>query len=308
MTRLPSLDALIDEASASNVAKVSIQTNIQAHLDAYPPSVRRVADAILSRPQVVLELTISELAHACDTSETSVVRFCRALGFSGYSSFKLQMSAELASETARRGGDAPYGSDILASDSLADMVAKISASELVGIQETATSLDLDALETVISRILAAPRTVAFGIAASNASALDLVQKLQRIGRTVIGNHDPHDALTAAALLSPGDVAIGFSHGGRTHETVEMLRVAKGAGASTVAITNVEGSPITKTADVTLRTAVRETTFRSGAMASRIAQLTVVDYIFVGVARSDYDASIQAIRRTRESLRGLRDDR
>jgi DNA-binding MurR/RpiR family transcriptional regulator len=308
MTRLPSLDALIDSAVSPNVARVSIQTNIQAHLDSYPPSVRRIADAVLSRPQIALELTISELAHSCDTSETSVVRFCRALGFSGYSPFKLQMAAELATETAQRGGDAPYGSDILASDSLGDMVAKISASELFGIQETASSLDLAALQAVIDYVLAAPQTLVFGIGASNASALDLAQKLQRVGRIALGNHDAHNALTSAALLRAGDVAIGFSHSGRTREAVEFLRVARRAGASTVAVTNVQDSLLSKHADVTLRTAVRETTFRSGAMASRIAQLTVVDYIFVGVARANYDTSIQALRLTRESLRGLRDDR
>lgn len=308
MTRLPSLDTLIEAAAGPNVARVSIQTNIQAHLDSYPPSVRRIADAILSRPQIVLELTISELAHSCDTSETSVVRFCRALGFSGYSPFKLQMAAELATETAQRGGDAPYGSDILASDSLADMVAKISASELFGIQETASSLDLDALQAVIDKVLAARQSLVFGIGASNASALDLAQKLQRVGRTAFGYHDAHNALTSAALLSSDDVAMGFSHSGRTRETVEFLRVARRAGASTVAVTNVQDSVLSKHADVTLRTAVRETTFRSGAMASRIAQLTVVDYVFVGVARADYDKSIQALRLTRESLRALRDDR
>jgi DNA-binding MurR/RpiR family transcriptional regulator len=307
MRRLPSLDALTDSAASSNVARVSIQTNIQAHLDSYPPSVRRIADAILSRPQIVLELTISELAHSCDTSETSVVRFCRAIGFSGYSPLKLQMAAELATESAQRGGDAPYGSDILATDSLADMVAKISASELFGIQETASSLDLDALQTVIDLVRSAPRTVLFGVDASNATAADLSKKLQRIGRTAFCSPDAHNALNSASLLHAGDVAIGFSHSGRTHETIEFLRVARRAGASTVAVTNVQGSPITEKADVALRTAVRETTFRSGAMASRIAQLTVIDYIFVGVARADYDTSIQALRTTRESLRGLRSD-
>jgi len=285
---------------------VSIQTNIQSHLDSYPPSMRRVADAILSRPQIVLELTISQLAQTCDTSETSVVRFCRTLGFTGYSPFKLQMAAELAAEVAHGGGEGPYGSDILPTDTLAEMVAKVSASERFGIQETAENLDLAALQQVIDGILVAGRVVAFGVGASNASAQDLAHKLARIGRVARSEYDAHDALVSSALLHPGDVAIGFSHSGRTREAIELLKVARAAGAATVAVTNVGGSPLTAHADVTLRTAVRETTFRSGAMASRIAQLTLVDYIFVGVARADYDNSIRALRVTRESLNGLKD--
>lgn len=308
MTRLATLPAPVVIGAARNVVRVSIQTNIQAHLDSYSPSIRRIADALLSRPQIALELTISQLARACETSETSVVRFCRTLGFTGYSPFRMQMAAELASEGAQRGNDSGYGSDILATDSLADMVAKISSSELIGIQETAQNLDLKALQSVIDLVRVAPKVIVFGVGASNGGAHDLAQKLQRIGRVALAEYDAHNALVAAALLRPGDVAIGFSHSGRTRETFEVLRVAHEAGASTVAITNVEDSRISKQADVTVRTAVRETTFRSGAMASRIAQLTVVDYIFVGVARADYEASVQALRLTHESLRGVRDDR
>lgn len=291
-----------------SVFSMSIQTNIQAQFDSYPPSMRRIAEVILSRPQVVLEETITRLARLCETSETSIVRFCRTLGFTGYAPMKLQMAAELATETAQFGADASYGSDIRLTDTLVEMVSKISASEIFGIQETAASLDMNALQLVITRILRAQKVVLFGVAASNAGAQDLAQKLLRIGRVALWFQDAHDALVSAALLEPGDVAIGFSHSGRTRETSELLRVAQVRGAFTAAVTNVEGSPVTAHADAVLRTAVRETTFRSGAMASRIAQLTLVDYIFVGVARDSYDTSVQALKSTYESVNVLRGDR
>ncbi len=65
----------------------------------------------------------------------------------------------------------------------------------------------------------------------------------------------------------------------------------------------------------LTTAARETTFRSGATASRLAQLTVVDCVFVGVAQQTYEASqrapeathdaVDSWRRGRRSARGAR---
>jgi DNA-binding MurR/RpiR family transcriptional regulator len=295
-------------AATNSVFKVSIQSNIQAKADSYPPSMKRIADVILTRPQVVLEMTISELAQSCLTSETSIVRFARTLGFTGFAPMKLQMAAELASEIAQFGSDASYGSDIRPTDTLAEMVSIISSSELLGIQETAANLDMDALQRVIDHIVSSRKTALFGVAASNAGAQDLTQKLLRIGRIALGFDDAHGAIVSAALLEPGDLAIGFSHSGRTRETTEFLRVAGSRGASTVAITNVADSPVTEHAEITLRTAVRETTFRSGAMASRIAQLTLVDYIFVGVARANYDKSVQALKSTHESVNMLRDDR
>jgi DNA-binding MurR/RpiR family transcriptional regulator len=286
-------------------AGVSTLTDIQSRLDAYPPSIRRVADAILSRPQVVLELTITELAHACSTSETTVVRFCRTLGFSGLRPFKLSVAAELATESARHAGPALEGTDILATDDLAAVVAKVSAVEMLALRETASGLDLAALKAVIERIVSASTIVLHGVGASALGADDLTHKLQHIGRPAFCDHDSHSAIALAALLHEDGVAIGFSHGGRTRETVEFLRVARRTGATAVAITNARRAPITTNAAFVLHTAVRETELRPGAMASRIAQLTLVDYIFVGVAQARYAESVEALRLSRASVSALR---
>lgn len=287
---------------------VSIQTNIQAKLDDLAPSMRRVGQAILQHPPVVVERSITELAKLCDTSETSIVRFCRRLGFTGYAQFKLRMAAELAAESAQSFGDVVHGADIDIDDSLGDAVAKIARAESLGIQETTANLDLAALERIVNAIDKSTRVIIYGIGASNAAAQDLVQKLLRIGRVAIGFHDAHEAVVSASLLQTGDVAIAISHSGRTREPIELLRAARRAGAFTAAITNVDDSPITGVADVVLRTAVRETTFRSGAMASRIAQLALIDYIFVGVARMDFRQTVAALEVTYDSVRSLRDDR
>ncbi|MDN4613684.1 MurR/RpiR family transcriptional regulator [Leifsonia sp. F6_8S_P_1B] len=287
---------------------MSIQTNIQAHVESFPPTMRRVADAILERPQIVLENTITEFARACDTSEASIVRFCRSLGLTGYPQLRLQLASELGKEAAEfGGGSATYGADISPSDSLGEMVAKIAGSEILGIRETADSIDMPTLERVIRSVEGARRVVLFGVGASNAAAQDLAAKLLRIGHVALVFHDAHDALVSVALLGSDDVAIAFSHNGRTTETVAFLRAARNGGAHTVAITNAPGSPLTQHADEVLRTAVRETTFRSGAMASRIAQLTIVDYVFVGVARGRYDRTVQALKSTYEIVRELRDE-
>ena len=286
---------------------MSTLTDVQSRIDSYPPSIRRVADTILATPQVVLELTISELAHACSTSETTVVRFCRTLGFSGFSPFKLSVAAELATESARHSGPAADGTDVLATDDLAAVVAKVSAVEMLALRETASGLDLEALKSVIDRLVSASTIVLHGVGASGLGADDLAHKLQQTGHRAFCDRDSHSAIALASQLSGDGVAIGFSHNGRTRETVEFLRVARGTGATAVAITNTRNSPITANADFVLRTAVRETELRPGAMASRIAQLTLVDYIFIGVAQARYEQSVKALALSRASVSRLRAD-
>ena len=115
-------------------------------------------------------------------------------------------------------------------------------------------------------------------------------------------------LTSAALLGPGDVALGVSHSGTTCEVVDALELAGRRGAVTVALTNFPRSPLALVADHVLTTAAHETTFRSGAMASRIAQLTVVDCLFVAVASRSFDATVEALEATWEAVQPRRDAR
>jgi DNA-binding MurR/RpiR family transcriptional regulator len=101
------------------------------------------------------------------------------------------------------------------------------------------------------------------------------------------------------------VAIAISHTGTTTDTVDALRAARESGATTIAITNFVPSPLTGCADLVLATAARETTFRSGATASRIAQLAVIDCLFVGVAQRDYDRTVTALDRTFRAIQSRR---
>ncbi|RJU01854.1 MurR/RpiR family transcriptional regulator [Arthrobacter frigidicola] len=280
---------------------MSIQSAIQAQLPTLPPSARRVAEEILADPETVLRHTISELAHICSTSEPSVVRFCRAVGYAGYAQLRLSMATEIGRETAQFGDTKRFGADISPDDSLADTVAKIAFAETLGIEETLSHLDIDQLRSAVERISTARQILVYGVGAGAVVADDLQHKLFRIRRMVHSFDDPHDALMGASLMGAGDVAVAFSHSGRTAETLEFVERAREAGATTIGITNGAGSPLAEAADLCLLTMVRETAFRSGAMASRIAQLALVDCIFVGVAQSSYDATVDALETTRAAI-------
>ncbi|UTX53027.1 MurR/RpiR family transcriptional regulator [Leucobacter aridicollis] len=279
---------------------MSIQSTIEAVAQTLPPSTRRIAEVVRERPAIVLESTISDLAMRCETSEASVVRFCRALGLSGYSQLKIELATELGREFAQFGPSLNYGSDIAATDSLREMAAKISSLEILAIQETVARLDYDALERVVSAVDASDRVLLFGVGASHFIAEDLQHKLFRIGRNAFVLGDPHEALAAAALPGARTVAIGFSHRGETQETVAFLREAARSGASTVGVTSARGSALNEVANETLFTEVRETAFRAGAMVSRIAQLAVVDCVFAGVAQRRFDETVDALKVTREA--------
>ncbi|MEQ8488808.1 MAG: MurR/RpiR family transcriptional regulator [Marinovum algicola] len=284
---------------ASGSEFLGIQSTIEASAGKFTPAMERVAAVIREQPKIVLEQTISELAATCGTSVASIVRFCRTLGLTGYSQLRMSLATELGKEAAQFGSDLMLGAEIAQSDTLQEMASKVASLEILAIDETVSGLDYGALERVVAAVDRADRILLFGIGASQFVAQDLHHKLFRIGRNAFLLADPHEAWTAALLSPPGTVALAFSHSGTTADTVRYIEIARQSGALTVALTGSPDSPLAKAADEQLVSRARESRLRAGAMVSRIAQLAIVDCLFLGVASQRYEQTVDALRRTRD---------
>ncbi len=261
------------------------------------PAEDRVAECVLADPRAAAGLTISELAVQAKTSETTVLRFCKRLGLPGYPQLRLALAAESAQPRSRIVAD----TDINEGDTVDDIIAKIAFADASAVEETAAQLDRGALTRAADAIAGAGRVDLYGIGASAIVGTDAQQKLHRIGVVAFFWNDPHSCLTSATLLHRGDVAIGISHSGTTRETIEALSKARSQGATTIALTNFPLSRLAAGADIVLTTAARENSLRSGATASRIAALTVIDCLYIAVAQRDLARVQQAITDTREAV-------
>jgi DNA-binding MurR/RpiR family transcriptional regulator len=289
---------MTDSAARLEPTGSTVLATLRGILPNLSPSEARVARAAVNDPAGTAASTINQLARRCDTSETTVIRLCRTLGFDGYPEFRLSLAAAAAA-----GGDEEYLSgEILPGDTTEQVVRKVTGADAQAVTETAKMVSIRSLEDAAKAIGAARRIDLFGAGASSFVAQDMQYKLHRIGLMSHCFADPHSAISSAALLGSGDVALGLSHTGATKDTIRYLEVAAKSGATTVAITNHPRAPIARKADIIVTTAASETTFRSGAMASRIAQLTLVDVLFVLVAQQRVDLAKEALQRTYEAVR------
>ncbi|MDG4534128.1 MurR/RpiR family transcriptional regulator [Streptomyces sp. AV19] len=263
-------------------------------------SMQRVADALVADPAGSAALTVTALAERTGTSEATVVRTARALGYPGYRHLRLALAALAAEQAA---GRAPAVTpDITVDDPLDRVVAKLAHEEARCLADTAAALDTTALEAAVAALATARRVDVYGIGASHLVGQDLVQKLLRIGLIAHAPPDPHLAVTTAVQLRPGDVALAISHSGATTDVIEPLRVAFEHGATTVAVTGRPDGGIGQYADHVLTTSsARESELRPAAMSSRTSQLLVVDCLFVGVAQRTYDRAAPALSASYEAL-------
>ena len=287
---------------------VSVLIRVRSALPSLRPAEQRVAQAVLADPAGVSERSITAVARLCKTSETTVLRFCRAVGLAGYPELRIALARAAQGEENERSAGTPPTSVIAPTDSLADVVSKIAWADARAVADTGAALDHDALEAAVAAVSQARRVDIYGVGASAMVGQELHGRLHRIGVTSCVWPDPHAALASAAGLTAEDVAIGISHTGTTLDILDPLRVARSRSATTIAITNFERAPIVGFSDVVLTTAARETTFRLGAMASRIPQLVLVDCLFAGVALRSFDRSVAALAATDAVLQTRHDER
>jgi RpiR family transcriptional regulator, carbohydrate utilization regulator len=274
-----------------------ILSRIRVALDSLNPAVRRVAELVLEQPGRVVHLPIAELASLADVSEGTVIRFCTSVSCKGYQALKLALAADLAQPTL------VLQEDITTSDAAdpAMVAQKVFASDILALQDTLKLLDPPALMRAVKAIEAASELAFFAVGSSHAVATDAAGRFLRIGLRAHAEVDAHFQLVIASLLPSTAVAFGISHSGVSREPVECLALARGRRATTVAVTARHPSPLTKHADIVLLTMSTETRYREEAMASRIAQLSLLDSLYVSVAIRRPQAALDALRETSEAL-------
>lgn len=252
--------------------KAATLLHIQSLRPSFTKSEQKVADIVLAQTESVIYLSVIDLAEKAGVGETTVLRFCRKIGFRGYQEFKLALAQELVHPVKNLHGE--VGED----DSLVTITQKVTAFNRQAVEDTHAMLDTKLLERCVELFRTAGTIHFYGVGTSAVTALDAKYTFLRLGLKVDAFNESHLQAMAAATLGPGDVAIGLSVSGSTKDTIDSLKVAKQAGATVICITHYRRSPITNVADITLLTAAQEGPLQGGSLAAKIAQLHVIDVI------------------------------
>ena len=283
------------------VASSDLLGHIRNSLSAFHATELAIANCILQDPVQVSRMNISKLAEHSDTSVASVVRFSKTVGYKGFPEFRMALVGEVSRMGHVGIASSELDSGITVADSPAEIIRKIAAADALAIQATAQRLDVESFEAAVNAWDKAKTIGLFGVASGGFVAMDLQLKLNRQGKNAIAWGDTHNALTSLSVLGPGDALVAISHSGTTVDTVDVMQEFKNRGVTIILITNALRSAATAVADIILVTSARETTFRSGATASRIAQLTVVDCLCVALAQRNWSGTRAALDESRAAV-------
>ena len=259
---------------------------------------KKIADYMLLQRQECQYMSISEMAEVADVAEATVSRFCRRLGYKGYSAFKLAVAGSAS------GGQRPmsplYG-EIQSEDSVGDMCQKIYAADVDAITQTLALINPEAVTTAADLILSADRVLFMGLGGSMVLAREAAHLFSTALPYCYPVDDSHFQAIRCALLTSRDVVVYFSYSGSTKDLVDVMKIARDRGAKTILITRFPKSPGAASANVVLECGAREGPLQMGSVAARMGQLYLIDVLFNEVCRRDMDTCRERRKQVADAL-------
>ena len=254
-----------------------IIVRIRFQLPSLPRAEKTIASAILENPEEIGHMTVAKLANETESSEAAVIRFCKRIGYSGFTEFKNDFVTTYSAVD-----DAALVSDNIDSeDDMQEILKKVFQSNIQTLTDTlalATPSYNDALEAMLK----ANKINFYGVGDAYVVCLLANMKLCRMGVNSSAHSDVVLQLNSAAELKPGDVAFAISYEGRSKNVLEAIRIAKSKGATVICVTKMNKSPLVKLSDIVLYISTNDLTVGQDKVLRRVADQAIVDALIVGM--------------------------
>lgn len=259
-----------------------ILTVIQENMATFSKGQKRIANYILNSYDKAAFMTASRLGKKVNVSESTVVRFAAELGYDGYPDMQKSLqkmirnrltSVQRIEVTNDRIGDQ-------------DLLSMVLQSDIEKIRLTLEELDREHFEKAVDAIVSARKIYIMGVRSSTAIATFLTFYLNLLLDNVVEvtANTTSEVFESLLRVGEGDVVLGVSFPRYSSRTVQAMRFAQDRGATTVAITDSDASPLVPCSKYTLKARSDMASF----VDSLVAPLSLVNALLVAVSRKKND--------------------
>lgn len=225
----------------------TLKTQVQEKYNLFSKGLKKVSNHFLTKPEAFAMNSAEQVGNEINVSETTVIRFCYALGYSGYSTFQKDVQDQLLNKHSSLFEYHLMKNEM---DSDRDFSKKIMQKDAEIINQTAEKLSKKDFQKAVDQLANSDRILVSGVRSSHAMAhwfsftLDLIRGNVRLFRP-----DIDDLILRIREMDKNSVFVAFSFHRYAIDTINMAKEAKRLGAFVVGITDSEVSPIREYADV-----------------------------------------------------------
>ncbi|MGO2083036.1 MurR/RpiR family transcriptional regulator [Vagococcus sp.] len=280
-----------------------MKKNIKKYISSYyrdlSTSEKKIADFILSNQALAAKASIQELSQKTGLSTATISRFSKRLGYSSFQEFKIALNMSQATDYNELLDNLSSKDDILT------ISKKVFRANKQALTDTESFLDQEILNKAFTFLKKAKTVTFFGLGASQIVALDAYHKFLRTTLQCNFQSDYHMQLMAAAKLDKNDCGIIISHSGRNTEMMRIGQILSDNNVPIICITSHIDSPLAKLANITLLSVAEETNYRPETMSAMIAQLSIVDCLFMIYSMADNKLNKVIREQVREVIQDTR---
>ena len=253
-----------------------ILATIESRMPGFSKGQRRIANYILLHYDEAAFMTAAKLGAVSEVSESTVVRFATALGYEGYPEFladlgelvKSRLTSEQRLEVAKSRIDQGH------------IIENVLAMDADCVRKTISGISREDFENAVERIVNAENIYVIGVRSSSALASFMGGYLSMMFKNVqvingAAQTEPYEQILR---INSNDVLVGVSFPRYSQRTVTTMQYAKSRGASVIAITDSERSPLADIADSKLMARCEIISY----VDSLVAPLSVINALLVAV--------------------------
>ncbi len=269
--------------------KKDILSLIQQQMSTFSKGQRQIANYILNSYDKAAFMTANKLGKTVTVSESTVVRFAAELGFSGYPAMQKALQ-EMIRNKLTSIQRMEVSNDLIGTQDILSMVMQ---SDMEKIQMTMEQTDRQSFHESVQAIVGAKRLYVLGIRSSSSLSGFLSFYFRLIFDNVIHVDEATTIFEQIGRIGEGDVIIGISFPRYSQRTAKALNFARSQGATVIAITDSEESPVAQCAHHLLLAQSDMASF----VDSLVAPLSMINALLVSVARQ----RSEEVSRTLENL-------
>ena len=239
----------------------------------------------------------------------TISRLCRKLEYANFQDLKLSIAEQAKQGSGQFVKNVPE--DITLNDDPATVCKRLLHSQIVALEKTHDLFDQKVFADVVDAILEAEHVVFVGVGGSYALCVEAVHLLTKIGIHCSAHSDGYSQLISSSMSPEVTLVVGISFTGTTPSVANTLDVASGLGANTVSVTSKPVSPVAKNSRhciLSSVTANQMTPLYGDFLEGRIAQLFILNVLFLMLVIKNFDSAKASLERNSEILQNYYLDR
>lgn len=238
---------------------------------------KKAADYILDNPQDVIGMSVTELAKVSDTSDATIIRMCKHIGYSGFYQLKINLASEFGKQQV-----------------IDVNPIKAKPTDIVGffdyvsanIYQTAKNINMEMLLKCVDTISCASTVYVVAWGNTGAIASDFAHRISRCGIKTFISDIPEYLMRNVNLGDQNDVLVAISHSGTSIHVIQTMELAAERGMNTILITNSSDSKAAQASKCVLSTEVKAELFYDFGAASHIFEMLMVDTLIYFLLSKD----------------------